>query len=191
MGRNKPQEEAVKNLKLWSNLYAFIMLIGILSLVAEIYIYRKTFMNLYVLVLLTVLPSVISYWLMLNHGHYRAVQVSQKSYFPLILWVPSVGFITSFLFISTNYYLADEENMVVQEYWIKEQTVTKGRKVVPQPIITIEQNGRDRELVFPSDYVKQAAASDRLQLTLKPGFFGYDVIEKQKLITKTSNHGLQ
>ena len=63
-----------------------------------------------------------------------------------------------------------------------------GRKVVPQPLVTIDCNGKDRVLVFPSDYVRQAKISERVELTLIPGFFGFYVIEKQTFLSRDSEN---
>ena len=180
--KSRPESSEIKNLKLWKTFYTLTLFIGIILLLWEIHIYRKTLIDLYIPLLLKVIPGVIAY--LLIRDHYRRTYIIDGVFFPLGQSVLSVGFITCFMFMAANYYLADSKNTKTQQFWIKEKATIQGRRTKPQPMIIIEYNGKDHELIFPSNYVKDALASSKVELILKPGFFGFDVIEKQGLISE-------
>lgn len=183
MRRKKDYDHKAKNLKTRKSVYAIF--IGLALMVWEIMLYRKTLIPLYVPVLVITVTGSLTYFLIKNH--YKRTYQLDGEFMPVIQSFLSVGFISCFLFMAANYYLADDENVTKKEFRIVEKSEMSGsrrgfRSRRQQPLIKIHYKGREHNLVFGSGFRKQAKDSDRVELTLKPGLFGFEVIEKQTLI---------
>lgn len=89
--------------------------------------------------------------------------------------------------MATNYYLGDDDSTQTKVLLIKKKNEMSGsrrgiRRNGGQPLLTVNYQGRNHHIVFGSGYREKAASADSVELTLKPGFFGFDVIQKQALL---------
>lgn len=78
----KRKQEIEKNEKLWKGLYAGTFFIGIVLLVFEIAIYRKTIMDIYIPISIILVVSLLTFYF--NRNHYKKTYFLTGNFFPVI-----------------------------------------------------------------------------------------------------------
>lgn len=87
----------------------------------------------------------------------------------------SFGFMTCYGFMALNYYMADMNTEIKNCKILHKHTI--GTKQ-PQPAIEIDYDGIEKQLVFNVGQQTQIDSSNYVSLTVKKGFFGYDIFSE-------------
>jgi len=76
----------------------------------------------------------------------------------------------------TNYYFADKTSMK-ETFKIVERSSMQGKT----PIFRINYKGKMKELVFNNEYYERINFFTKVELEVRKGYFGFDVLENKKL----------
>ena len=94
----------------------------------------------------------------------------------------SWGFLVVFLFMQSNNILSYQTE-VTNRYHIEDIELVsrkRNRRSVLKPKITIEVNGKDREFTVSDHKFKQIVDRREVYVTIKKGFWGYDIVKSLK-----------
>ena len=98
-------------------------------------------------------------------------------------YIIGFGFTACSIFVLVNYYLADK-NSIKKIYEIVDRSSMPGskyRRTEFQPLIRINYNGEIKELVFSHKYYEKMNFYTNVELEVRKGYFGFDILENQKL----------
>jgi hypothetical protein len=93
------------------------------------------------------------------------------------------GFIVCSTLMLTNYYFADKES-ITETFEIVERSSLPGSKRhrdERQPTFQINYNGKIKELVFNHEYYEQMNFFTNVEIEVRKGYFGFDILENKKL----------
>ena len=150
--------------------YFITAIIGIALMILEISFYRKTIIPLKALFLVTIIPSIIVFFI-IKSDYKRTYQV-KNIFFPFLQSVASFGFITCYCFIALNYYLADTNIQVKSCEILNKHSIGTRHS---EPAVEINYDGTEKQLVFNVGQQNLIDSSRYVLLTVKKGFFGYDI----------------
>ncbi|HSC54265.1 MAG TPA: hypothetical protein VLC98_11605 [Phnomibacter sp.] len=153
------------------NFYTTSVIIGLLLLMLEIGLYQKTIIPIWVILTVILISSTITFFIL--RKDYQETYLNKKIIYPIAQSVGSFGFITCYLFMAINFQFANKETTVKTVSIISKNTIgTKN----PRPAINIDYDGTVKQIVFSSIDKSEVAAATAVILTVKKGFFGYDVL---------------
>lgn len=161
--------------------YNTIFFLGLILIIFEISLYRKTIINIYIPISIILLTGLTAF--IINRQHYKKTYSLNGNFYPLIQNVCSWGFIFCYIFMATNYYFS-EEKTTTYIFPIKEKSSMPGSKYnrsKRQPLVRIDYFYFEKELVsryVESDKVNKA---ESVILTIKKGLLGFDIIEKYRV----------
>src|SRR5690606_2012383 len=95
----------------------------------------------------------------------------------------SWGFIFCSIFMLSNYYLASTD-IKTKNYAIADRSSLPGRKYHREerkPTFKIDYNGKEKELVFHPKFYDKMDSYKNIELKVKEGFFGFDILISQTL----------
>ena len=98
-------------------------------------------------------------------------------------YICGFGFLACSVFMLTNFYLADTKP-VKETYEIVERSSLPGRKHYRderKPTFDINYKGKIKELVFPHKYYEKMEFYTSVELEVRKGYFGFDILENKKL----------
>tara|TARA_R110002049_G_scaffold240679_1_gene414540 strand:- start:638 stop:1165 length:528 start_codon:yes stop_codon:yes gene_type:complete len=165
--------------------YKIIFFIGLVAMIWEIRIYRQTIIDIKILLGIVFIVGILTMFFSLNDFQ-KLFNYKRKSVLYLWTFIQSAvswGFIACSIFMFANYYLASDESNK-QTYGILERSSMPGRKYhrnERKPTFKISYNGKIKELVFSHEYYDKMESYQNVELTVKKGFFGYDLLLEQKL----------
>lgn len=167
----------LKKLFTWKTFYAVTGFIGLISAVFEIFIYRKTIID-YTVPLLIILFAGITVFIF-NKEHYNRTYALSGFFYALCQNIISWGFLISFIFIATNYFLANKD---VVEYKFKIVSKSsmpggKGHRSERQPLVTFNYFNKEKELVFGFENTEEVNQADSVLLRVKKGKLGFDLLD--------------
>jgi len=142
----------------------------------EISFYRRTIVPLRTLFLTIFFPALISF--VIIRKDYNRTYQTKGFFFPLMQSILSFGFMTCYGFMALNYYMADTDTEIKPCKILHKYTI--GTKQ-PQPAIEIDYDGIEKQLVFKVGQQTQIDSSNYVVLTVKEGFFGYDIFSEMAL----------
>lgn len=142
----------------------------------EIGIYRKTIIPFKIPLLVALIGSTVGF-LIIQRDYRRAYQ-KNNLLFPIIQSFISFGFIACYLFMTLNYYLADNATQTKSVTILARHTIGTGNG---QPAIEIEYEGIKKQLVFYNGQQKQLDTSKQVILTVKKGLFGFIIFSDIQL----------
>ena len=165
-------------------IYPTIFFLGAILMIFQIEIYRNTIIDLLIPIGIIIVVGIIAF--ILDFKNYK--KTYEYSGFGLYLYsimhyTIGLGFIICSIFMLTNYYMADSEP-VQMTYEIVERSSLPGRKYhrdERKPTFKINYNGKTKELVFPHKYYKNMEFYSNVELEVKKGYFGFDILENKKL----------
>jgi hypothetical protein len=148
------------------------LFVGIASLVAEISLFRLTFISL---------PHALTIWAGFSTVAFLLLlRIFQKYYPPTSsLFFLAIGYgiacagLPLYLFMAANYYFADAKTTTQTYIVIAADNGSPIGKCV-EPYIEIEHKGLNKQIIYPCGTVVDKQKS--LTLTTSEGFFGYDII---------------
>lgn len=166
-----------KQLDKWKIFYFVTFLTGITLLVFEISIYRVTIIRTIIPVSIILSVGVLIF--LFNKNHFNKINNTRGVFFPLMQNITSWGFIACYLFMSTNYYLSDNE-LKELKFEIKSKSSMpgpKGRRDERKPLVTIDYFGFKKELVFSYEDTERIENADKVNLTVRKGLLGFDILD--------------
>ena len=166
-------------------LYKCVFFAGLIAIIWEIVIYRMTIIDVKILLgiiltigFLTTFLSLKDFQLLFGYS-----KKSTLYFWTFIQSSVSWGFLAASIFMFTNYYLASGESHK-QTYQIVERSSLAGRKNhrrEHKPTFRILYQGKLKELVFPTLYYRDRESYQNVELTIKEGFLGYDILIEKRL----------
>ncbi|MDQ7949172.1 MAG: hypothetical protein REI78_13825 [Pedobacter sp.] len=168
----------MKNKKFWKGFYVVMFLLGAASIIFEISIYRHTLIEVYIPILIIVVVGLIAFFF--NRSHYKRTYELSGNFFPLLQNLISWGFISCYIFMAANFYLA-EQATTEYRYDIKEKKSMPGpkwnrRKRVP--LVKIDLFGIEKELVFDHTETDNVGKADSVMVSIKKGGLGFKILDK-------------
>jgi hypothetical protein len=165
------------SIKLWKRFYGISFFAGVVLMVFEVWIYRRTIIHIGIPISIIVGLGIVSF--LFIKGHYRRIFKVKGVFFPLMQSMLSFGFIACYLFMAGNFYWAND-GLRTYEFKIAEKSSMPGRKGKINertPLVRFDYFGMKKELVFGSNSAEKVHNSSYVTLTMKKGAFGFDVIE--------------
>lgn len=157
-------------------------MIGLIIIIWEIFIYRKTIIPLWIP--LTIIGVIGAYTTWRNFKNYiAAYPVEGTLFFASIQNTVAWGFTICSLFMLSNYYLANSKSRT-RTFNIEDRDSMVGRKYhrdERKPLIIINYDGQYKELVFSSQHFTKLDEYKQVTLVTKNGLFGFDIIVDQHL----------
>lgn len=177
MTTRKQQYETMKNERFWKRFYTVMFLLGLVLLLFEISIYRKTIIHIYIPISIILVVGFLTFYF--NRPHYKKTYNLTGNFFPIMQNLISWGFISSYLFMATNYYLADTKTTQYR-FIIKEKSSIPGRKHhrdERKPLVTIDYFKFEKNLVFPHADTDRVAKAKSVIVTVRKGSLGFDILD--------------
>lgn len=174
-----------KSKKIINILTTLLLLVGIVLMFLSVYIYHKTFIPIVIPLGIWLITGLISTVLIFNLWNEYFVRT--HFILQLLFNMISVGSIFCFLFLSINYYNKSNISKINSFKIIeKSSPITSrkgdGRSSTKLPIITIEHLNNTKELIFNYTEKSNVYYGDSIELTIKKGLLGYEVIDNYKFI---------
>lgn len=164
--------------------YSTIFFTGIILMVWQILIFRKTIIDLEILIGIIFVFGFITF--LIDFENYKKTYKytgTSLHFYALMHYFFGFGFIVSSLFMLTNFYLA-ENKTIKQRFDIVERTSIPGgknNKSNRQPVFSINYNGKIKELVFYNEFYENMETYTNVDLVIKKGYFGFDIIESKSI----------
>jgi large-conductance mechanosensitive channel len=162
--------------------YTVIFFAGITLLAWQGFIFRNTIIDLEILIGIIALTGFTAF--LVDFENYKKTYNStgkSVDFNAFMYYFFGFGFIAASLFMLINYYLADNKT-VRKSFNIVERTSISGGKYnrsKRQPVFSINSNGKIKELVFFNEFYENMETYTIVDLVIKKGFFGYDIIESK------------
>lgn len=163
--------------------YVIMFFLGMIILIWEVEIYRKTFIDwkipLSILLFSGILAFIIDYKNFKKTYNYK---INEAYFYSIFYYFIGFGSIICSTFMLINYYFSNPktENQSCAIIEISEITGGKGARE-SQPTFTINYKGKNKELVFNSQNLWKKQFYSEVEITTQKGYFGYDIIIERKL----------
>lgn len=152
----------------------------------QIQIFRNTIINWLIPASIIIAVGIVSF-LMDFKNYKRTYQYSGIGlyFYSSMHYIIGFGFIACSIFMLVNYYFADQ-NVKTESYEIIDRYELGeggGRKIShgPQPAFIINYKGKEKELIFYSQYLDKMDFYKTVEFDIREGFFGFDILENKKL----------
>jgi len=175
---NSPHYKLKQKRKYWNFFYSAAFMVGIVLIIFEIFIFRVTIIPYYIPLGLIIVIGFLGYLITSTHLDY--VEPGGNIFLKLIYGCCSWGFIACYLFMATNYYLAENESTPLTYPIIEKDSITgsKGSRDKRLPVVRIYYKGSMKELVFTYADTDKISRAKSVYLHLKKGALGFDVISE-------------
>lgn len=176
MTKRKQQYGIIKNEMLWKGFYTVTGFLGLVLLVFEICIYRKTIIQNYIPISIILIVGFMAFFF--NRQHYKKTYMLTGNFFALLQNLISWGFISCYGFVAVNYYLAEKETAEYR-FLIQEKSSmsgSKGHRNERKPLVSIDYFGFEKELVFGYADTDKVNKADSVILSVRKGGFGFDIL---------------
>jgi hypothetical protein len=177
MTTQKRQYETVENEKFWKGFYAVTGFLGLVLMVFEIFIYRQNIINTYIPISIILVVGFLTFYF--NRQHYKRTYLLTGNFFPIMQNLISWGFISCYIFMATNYYLADN-TITEYKFIIKEKssmTGSKGHRSERNPLVRIDYFNFEKELVFRYADTEKVNKADSAKVMVRKGGLGFDILD--------------
>lgn len=166
-------------------LYTTVFVVGLYSMAWQISIYQNTIIDLSILfgiiIATGILTSLVDFKNFKKTYKYSGIGLYLYS---SAHYICGFGFIVCSIFTLSNYYLADK-TPIKETYEIVERTSlqgsTKSLRDERQPAFKINYDGKLKQLVFPHRYHENMSLYKNVELEVRKGFLGFDILENKKL----------
>ena len=158
-------------------------LTGMILIIWEINIYRKTIIPFWIPFIIIILIGAWKTWL--NYKKYISTYKKEGGnlFFATLQYTVVWGFSLCSIFMISNYYLANSKKQI-KNFTIEERSSLPGRKGDRgnrKPTFIINYEGLKKELVFSSSYYSKIDEYTEVTLLTQNGLFGFDIILDQNL----------
>jgi len=181
MTTRKRQYDALKNDTFGKGFYTLTAVLGLVLLAFGILIYRRTIINTYIPIsIMLVVGSVAFYF---NRKHYKETYLLTGNFLPFVQHLISWGSLSCYIFMATNYYLADNKT-TEYKFSIKEKNSMsgpKGHRDERQPLVTIDYFSFEKELVFRYVDTDKVNKADSVTVVVRKGGLGFDILDKYEV----------
>jgi hypothetical protein len=166
-----------KEEKFWKAFYTLILFLGAISMLFAILIYRKTIIETYIPISIILVVGFLAFYF--NKQHYKKTYFLTSNFNSIMQNLISWGFISSYIFMATNYYLA--ENISTNyKFKIKEKSSMPGSKYhrsEREPLVRFDYFDFEKELVFHFSDTEKVNSADSVKVSIKKGGLGFDILE--------------
>ena len=167
-----------------SNLLGALFFGGLVLTILEIYIYRVTFIFLYIPLSIWVLTGLLMTPIFKNIFNIYCFNPYSPERTPMFFHylynIVSFGGILVFLFMWTNQTFNDKSKTVITLPIISYGHFAKSRRSCGEPYVHVVYKYKEKELVFPCDTEIEKYNSVYIEIT--KGLFGFDIINDKTLI---------
>jgi hypothetical protein len=161
------------------NLIGFLFILGLILLIWEIFIYRRTIIELKIPLLLWLTPGVFMTPLLYKRMNYID---GMKAHWTLhyILHTCMTGAFILFAFMASNLYFADNQikNKTFDIISTGSLPGSKGHRSERKPYVMINYEGMEKQLIFSFPETERINSAKKVNLTVKRGLWGFDILEK-------------
>ena len=178
MTTRKRELQNEENEKFGKGFYKITTFLGLILLAFEITIYRKTIIYTYIPISIILIAGFITFYF--NRQHYKKSNRLLGNFFPIMQNIISWGFITCYIFMATNYYLADKAT-TEYKFKIKEKNSMsglKGHRNERQPLVTIDYFNFEKDLVFRFVDTDKVNKADSVKVSVRKGGLGFDILNE-------------
>jgi hypothetical protein len=163
--------------------YTSMFFLGLILIIWEVEIYRKTIIDWYIPSLIILFSGILAFYIDFKNFKETYKYVGKELYlYSIMHYFVGFGFIVCSIFMLTNYYLSNSK-YVSETYKILDRTELPSGKSAgkSKPAFIINYKGKNKELVFYSEYLDSLNYYSKIQITSKKGFLGFDIITQKKL----------
>ena len=164
-------------------LYPTFLILGLYLMAIQVNIFRLTIIDPLILVGIVLFIGIATF--ILDFNNYEKTYESESSWVYLyasMIYICGCGFIACFIFMVSNYYLADKSITKKSFEIVEQSSISAGEyKAERHPTFRINYDGKIKELVFNHEYDKNMSDYEFVELDIKKGFWGYDVIDSKIL----------
>jgi hypothetical protein len=159
--KNKPTEFSQ-----WKIFYYLTFVAGCGAMVLEIDIYRVTIIRVIIPISIILFVGLATF--LISRNHYKRTFDVRSFLLPLVQNIISWGFIACYLFMATNYYLADNERKNLSFLIESKSSLpgTKGRRHEKQPLVIIDYFGVEKELFFLFKDTERVENADKVNVRI-------------------------
>jgi hypothetical protein len=161
------------------NLIGFLFILGLILLIWEIFIYRRTIIELKIPLLLWLTPGVFMTPLLYKRMNYID---GMKAHWTLhyILHTCMTGAFILFAFMASNLYFADNQIKNKTFDIIRKGSLpgSKGHRSERKPYVMINYEGMEKQLIFSFPETERINSAKKVNLAVKKGLWGFDILEK-------------
>lgn len=147
-------------------------------------IFRNTIIDLKILIGIILVVGIVAFLAdFKNYGKTYNYSGIGLYFYSSMQYIFGFGFLACSVFMLTNFYLADTKP-VKETYEIVERSSLPGRKYhrdERKPTFDINYNGKIKELVFSHKYYEKMDFYTSVELEVRKGYFGFDILENKKL----------
>lgn len=150
----------------------------------EIFIYRRTIIQLNLLFFIIIGVGFFSTILDLkNYARTYNLKKWKLYFFAFIQNTCSWGFMVCSIIVLSNFYFSKSEiteskHEIIERYSL---TGSKGNRNKRKPLVTIDYDGKMKELVFSPKYFSELNDYNFVTISTKKGFIYWDIIVNQEL----------
>ena len=177
MTTQKRHYDTVDNEKFWKGFYATTGFLGLVVMVFEILIYRQTIIEIYIPISIILFVGFVTFYF--NRQLYKKIYLLTGNFYPIIQNLISWGFISCYIFMATNYYLADKTTTEYR-FEIKEKSSMPGsnrHRSERKPLVRIDYFNLEKELVFRYTDTDKVNKADSVMVTIRKGGLGFNVLD--------------
>ena len=164
--------------------YQIVFFIGLILIIWEISIFRRTVIPLGLLLsIVGVIGSVVTFLDFKNYCKTYDLNGWKLYFFAFMQNTVSWGFIACSILVLSNYYLS-ESQIIDEKYAIIETSSmpgSKGERSKRIPLVRIDYKGKMKELVFSNKFYNELEEYTYVNVSVKKGFLNWDIIVNQKL----------
>jgi hypothetical protein len=165
-------------------LYPTIFISGLFLMAWQVTIFRNTIIDLSIPIGMILIVGIIAFVLdFKNYGKTYKYSGIGLYLYSSMHYLFGYGFIVCSIFMLTNYYLADKDP-IKKTFEIVEQSSLPGGKhhrEERKPTFQINYDGKIKELVFQHKFYEKRKFYKNVELEIRKGYFGFDILENKKL----------
>ncbi|MBN2395039.1 MAG: hypothetical protein JXC36_01090 [Candidatus Atribacteria bacterium] len=173
------KERVSKGNKKLDALITILFFVGLILLFWEVFIYRRTIIELKIPLLIWLTPGV--FLTPLLYDTFNKID-GMKAHWTLhyVAHTCMTGAFLLFGFMASNYYFADNHTVDKRFEIIKKGSLpgSKGHRDEREPYVEIDYNGFEKQIVFQYSDTEKINSAKYVNLTVKKGLLGFDILER-------------
>ena len=172
------KERVSKGNKKQDTLITVLFFLGLILLKWEIFIYRRTIIELKIPLLIWLIPGI--FLTPLLYDKFNKID-GRRAHWILhyVAHTCTTGAFLLFGFMATNYYFADNQTIDKRFEILKKGSLadSKGNRDKRKPYVEIDYNGFEKQIVFKYPDTEKIDSAKYVNLTVKKGLLGFDILE--------------
>jgi len=160
-------------------LITVLFFLGLILLLWEIFIYRRTIIELKIPLLIWLIPGI--FLTPLLYDKFNKIDGMRAHW--ILHYVAHTCLTGAFLlfgFMALNFYVADDYSIHKQFEIIRKGSLPgpKGHRDERKPYVEIDYNGLEKQLVFKHSETEKIDSAKFVNLTVRKGLWGYDILDQ-------------